>query len=147
MKTYCATVTVLAMTLLVSICTLAQERPEAVPGTANVDAPLPSGMSPQAERQAVAAEQAKVPIGGIFGMASDRDAEGNAVRITSASVHIENGQPVWYLGGFGRCGGAVPPPKQQAALRGYIAKYTTADVRFEKGGLFSTTPVHIKGCH
>ena len=63
MRTYCATVTVLATTLLVSICTLAQEWPVAVPGTADVNAPLPSGMSPQAERQAVAVEQAKVPIG------------------------------------------------------------------------------------
>ena len=100
-----------------------------MPGTADVDAPLPSGMSPQAERKAVAAEQTKVPIGGIFGMASDRDAEGNTVRITSASVHIENGQPVWYLRGVGKClRGAVPPLKQQVALRAYFAKYTTAEV-------------------
>jgi len=51
------------------------------------------------------------------------------------------------LEGSAGAGAQFRPPKQQAALRGYIAKYTTADVRFEKGGLFSTTPVHIKGCH
>ena len=141
----------LAVTLLLSIRTLAQEPPVARPGTADVNAPLPSSMSPQDERKAVAAEQAKVPIGGILGMASDRDAEGNAVRITSASVHIGIGQLVWFIEA---CGGTVlPTPKQQAAIRAYFAKYTTAEVIFLRtsgfarpGAFSSTTPVHIEGC-
>jgi len=144
MKTYYATITVLAMTLLPSICTLAQEGSVAVPGTA--DAPLPSGMSPQAERQAIKTEMAKVPLGPIMGMhAPDRDSEG--ITITSAGVHIENGQPAWYIGAVGKCGGTVPTPKQQAAVRAYFAKYTTAEVRFEKGRMFSISAMPpIKGC-
>src|SRR5262252_6684171 len=129
MNAYHATIAILAVTLL-SVPGLAQGPPVAVSGTADVNAPTSSGMSPQAERQAAAAEQAKVPIGGIFGMASDRDAEGNAIRITSASVHIENGQPVSYLGGIGKClRGAIPSPEQQTTIRAYFAKYTTAEVR------------------
>jgi len=90
MKTYYATITVLAMTLLPSICTLAQEGSVAVPGTA--DAPLPSGMSPQAERQAIKTEMAKVPLGPIMGMhAPDRDSEG--ITITSAGFTSRTGNP------------------------------------------------------
>ena len=117
-----------------------------VPGTAD-ESRQASGMTPQAERQAIDDEQAKVPGDAIFRM-SGQGVDGN-VRITSTSVHIEDGQPVWYLGGFGKCGGAIPPPEQQAAIRAYFAKYTTAEVRFEKGRLISTTPVNIaklKGC-
>jgi hypothetical protein len=67
--------------------------------------------------------------------------------ITSASIHVEDGQPVWYIGAVGRClRGVIATPKQQAEVRAYFAKYTNAEVRFEKGMFASSSPVNVEGC-
>ena len=79
------TTTVLVLALVLSICSLAQERPVAVPGTADV-----GDISPQAERQMIKIVVVKVPLGTIFQMGTfDRDAEGNAVYHLHIDSHRE----------------------------------------------------------
>ena len=110
----------LVLALLLPTISVAQGPPVAVPGTADtadVNAPFQSSAEKPVERQITDAEQAKVPVGPIFRM-SDLDAEGNGVMITSASIHVEDGQPVWYIGAVGRClRGVIATPKQQAEVR------------------------------
>lgn len=84
------------------------------------------------------AERAKGPPFNDLLQMSSRDANGNAVRVVSTSVHIENGAPVWYVGTLGKCGGELAPPDLQAQVRAEFAKYTTTPVKFEAGS-FATT--------
>ena len=79
------------------------------------------------------AERAKGPPFNDLIQMSGRDANGNAVRVISTSVHFENGAPVWYVGTLGKCGGELAPPDFQAQVRAELAKYTTTPVKFEKG--------------
>jgi hypothetical protein len=142
-------ISVFALALLLPTSSRAQQEPVAVPGTADtagVNVPFQPFAEKPVERQITDAEKAKVPLSPIFPM-SDRDAEGNGVMITSASIHVEDGQPVWYIGAVGRClRGVIATPKQQAEVRAYLAKYTNAEVRFEKGRFASSSPVNLGGC-
>jgi hypothetical protein len=102
------------LALLLPTISVAQGPPVAVPGTADT-AGVPEK---PVERQITDAEQAKAPVGPIFRM-SDLDAEGNGVMITSASIHVEDGQPVWYIGAVGTClRGVIATPKQQGGSPG-----------------------------
>jgi hypothetical protein len=83
------------------------------------------------------AEMAKGPPFNDLVRMSSRDANGNAVRVLSMSVHFDNGSPVWYVGTAGKCGGELAPPDLQAQIRAEFAKYTTTLVKFEKGSLAS----------
>jgi hypothetical protein len=65
----------------------------AVPGTADV--PGGASVPKPLERQIVEAEEAQSPPFKDLTDMSGRDANGNAVIVTSTSVHIENGSPVY----------------------------------------------------
>jgi hypothetical protein len=108
MKTYCTTVTMLAMTLLLPIYARAQEPPVVVPGTADA---TDASIEPEWHKIAVR-EQAAVPFDQLTSI-TYHDKDGDEY-VTSDFIDPTTNPPTHVIGIMGKNGGAQIKPDESA---------------------------------